>query len=143
MQGLAAGVGLFATALLFGGMVFFAFIVAPNVFRALGPQHAGAFLRRLFPVYYVFGAGMAGAAAIALVPVAWEAALVMAVVASGFVFSRQGLMPRINAYRDAELAGEASAKQPFARLHRLSVVINLAQMVLVALVLVGFAGRAW
>jgi hypothetical protein len=75
--------------------------------------------------------------------VAWEAALVMAVVASGFVFSRQGLMPRINAYRDAELAGDASATQPFARLHRLSVVINLAQMVLVALVLVGFAGRAW
>jgi uncharacterized membrane protein YhiD involved in acid resistance len=127
VQGLAAGVGLFATALLFGGMVFFALIVAPNVFRALGPQHAAAFLRRLFPVYYVFGAGMAAAA----------------VVASGFVFSRQGLMPRINAYRDAELAGDASAKQPFARLHRLSVVVNLAQMVLVALVLVGFAGRAW
>jgi hypothetical protein len=136
VEGLAAVVGLFATALLFGGMVFFAFIVAPNVFRALEARHAGAFLRRLFPVFYVFSAGMAAAAAIALAPLAWEAALVMALVASGFVFSRQGLM-------DAELAGDASARQPFARLHRLSVVINLAQMVLVALVLVGFAVRAW
>lgn len=143
MHGIAAGVGLFATALLLGAMVFFAAVVAPSVFRALEPRDAGAFLRRLFPVYYVFGAGMAGAAAIALLPVAWEAALVMAVVASGFVFSRQGLMPRINAYRDAELAGDASAGLPFSRLHRLSVVINLAQMLLVALVLVGFAGRAW
>jgi hypothetical protein len=143
MEGLAAVVGLFATALLFGGMVFFSFIVAPNVFRALEARHASAFLRRLFPVFYVFGAGMAAAAAIALAPLAWEAALVMALVASGFVFSRQGLMPRINAYRDAELAGDASARQPFARLHRLSVVINLAQMVLVATVLVGFAVRAW
>jgi hypothetical protein len=143
VQGIAAGVGLFATALLLGAMVFFAVVVAPSVFRALEPRHADAFLRRLFPVYYVFGAGMATAAAIALVPVAWEAALVMAVVASGFVFSRHGLMPRINAYRDAELAGDASARLPFARLHRLSVAINLGQMVLVALVLVGFAGRAW
>ena len=143
MQGLAAGVGLFATALLLGAMVFFAAVVAPSVFRALEPRHAGAFLRRLFPVYYVFGAGMAAAAVIALLPVAWEAALVMAVVASGFVFSRQTLLPRINAERDAALAGDTSAEVPFARLHRLSVAINLAQMVLVALVLVGFAGRAW
>ncbi len=143
MEGIAAGVGLFATALLLGAMVFLAVVVAPTVFRALDARHAGAFLRRLFPVYYVFGAGMAAAAAIALLPVAWEAALVLAVVAAGFVFARQGLMPRINAYRDAELAGDAAAKVPFARLHRLSVAINLAQMILVALVLVGFAGRAW
>ncbi|WP_439576395.1 DUF4149 domain-containing protein [Elioraea sp.] len=143
MQGIAAGTALFATALLLGGMVFFAFVVAPTVFRALEAKAAGAFLRRLFPVYYVWGTGMAGAAAIALVPVAWEAAIVLATVTAGFVFAHQALMPRINAYRDAELAGDASAKRPFTRLHALSVAINLAQMLLVALVLVGFAGRAW
>lgn len=143
MGGLAAAVGLFATALLLGGMVFFAVVVAPTVFRALEPQSAGTFLRRLFPVYYVWGATLAGAGAFALVPVSWEAAVVMAVVAAAFVFSRHALMPRINAYRDAEFAGDASAHAPFARLHRLSMAINLAQMLLVALVLVGFAGRAW
>jgi hypothetical protein len=140
LEGISGGVALFATALLLGGMVFFAFVVAPSVFRALEPRAAGVFLRRLFPVYYVFGAGMAAAAAIALVPVMWEATIIMAVVAAGFVFARQALMPRINAYRDAELAGDASAKLPFARLHRLSVAINLAQMILVAVVLAGFAG---
>ncbi|TQF81116.1 DUF4149 domain-containing protein [Elioraea sp. Yellowstone] len=143
MEALATGVGLFATALLLGGMAFFAFVVAPAVFRALGAEAAGAFLRRLFPVYYVWCAGMAATAAVALVPLAWEAAGVMAIVAAGFVFARQALMPRINAYRDAARAGDASAQARFVGLHRLSVAINLAQMLLAALVLVGFAGRAW
>lgn len=142
MQALAALpaiVALFATALLFGAMVFFALIVTPTVFRALEADAARRLLRRLFPLYYAFGAGTAGAAAIALLPLAWEAAVVMAVVGSGFVFARRALMPRINAYRDAELAGDAAAALPFARLHRLSVAVNLGQMALVAAVLVGFA----
>jgi hypothetical protein len=143
MEGFTASVALFATALLLGGMVLFAAIVAPSVFRLLEPAAAGRFLRGFFPLYYVYGAALAGAAAFAFVPLAWEAAIVMAVVAVGFVFARQGLMPRINAYRDAELAGDASAKRPFARLHGLSVVVNLGQMLLTAAVLIGFGLRAW
>jgi uncharacterized membrane protein len=51
------------------------------------------------------------------------------------------LMPRINAVRDASLAddgaesGKPAAKR-FASLHRLSVVINFAQMLTVLVVLV-------
>lgn len=138
MSGIAAGGGLFASALLLGSMVFFALVVAPNVFRVLEPRVAGQFLRALFPIYYVWGAGLAAAGAVAFLPIAWEAGVILALVAAGFVFSRQALMPRINAYRDLELAGDASARRPFQRLHGLSVAINLAQMVLVALILVGF-----
>lgn len=143
MTAFTASVALFATALLLGGMVMFAALVAPLVFRVLAPEAAGRFLRSFFPLYYVWGAALAGAAAFAFVPLAWEAAVVMAVVAAGFVFSRQGLMPRINALRDLELAGDASAKAPFARLHGLSVAVNLGQMLLVAAVLVGFSLGAW
>jgi len=143
MTAFTASVALFATALLLGGMVMFAAVVAPMVFRALEPAPAGRFLRQFFPLYYVYGAALAGAAAFAFVPLAWEAAVVMAVVALGFVFARQGLMPRINAYRDAELAGDRGAKKPFARLHGLSVVVNLAQMLLTAAVLIGFSLGAW
>lgn len=143
MTAFTASVALFATALLLGGMVMFAAVVAPLVFRVLEPVPAGRFLRQFFPLYYLYGAALAGAAAFAFVPLAWEAAIVMAVVASGFVFARQGLMPRINAYRDLELAGDHSAKKPFARLHGLSMVVNLAQMLLTAAVLVGFSLGAW
>ncbi|MCS6855676.1 MAG: DUF4149 domain-containing protein [Elioraea sp.] len=139
MTALSAIAALFATALLFGGMVFFAAVVAPQVFRALEPPAAGAFLRRLFPVYYVWGAGLAGAGAVAFLPILWEASLILAVVCAGFVFAREALMPRINAWRDRELAGDATAHRPFRRLHGLSVAINLAQMALVGVVLVAFA----
>jgi len=139
MGAFSAVAALVATALLFGSMVFFAVVVAPQVFRALEPASAGAFLRRLFPVYYVWGAGLAAAGAVAFLPILPEASLVLAVVAAGFVFARQALMPRINAYRDLELGGDAAARRPFARLHGLSVAINLAQIALVAVVLVAFA----
>jgi hypothetical protein len=139
MATFTASVALFATALLLGGMVMFAAVVAPSVFRLLEPAAAGRFLRGFFPLYYVYGAALAGAAAFAFVPLAWEASVVMAVVALGFVFARQGLMPRINAYRDLELAGDESAKKPFSRLHGLSVAMNLGQMLLVAAVLIMFA----
>ena len=45
-------------------------------------------------------------------------------------------MPRINALRDAELAGDAAAGTRFARLHRASVSVNMVQLgaVLFALV---------
>ncbi len=138
MSTLPATAALFATALLFGSMVFFAIVVAPQVFRSLDPSSAGTFLRRLFPIYYLWGAGLAGAGALAFLPLLWEASVILAVVCAGFVFAREALMPRINAYRDLELAGDATAQRPFARLHGLSVAINLAQIILVAVVLVAF-----
>ena len=41
---------------------------------------------------------------------------------------RQWLVPRINALRDRELSGDVSAGKEFARLHRLSVAINMLQL---------------
>jgi hypothetical protein len=51
-------------------------------------------------------------------------------------------MPRINRDRDRSLAGDAAAGARFARLHRLSVWINAAQIVVVAVVLARFVGPA-
>jgi hypothetical protein len=47
-----------------------------------------------------------------------------------FVFARQQLMPAINRARDARAAGEQSAAGRFRRLHGLSVLVNLAQLLL-------------
>jgi len=45
------------------------------------------------------------------------------------------LMPLINRYRDDQLKGNQKAGKTFNILHRLSVVINLAQMGTIAFVL--------
>ena len=129
---------LFATALLLGGMVFFAVLVAPLVFRVLPAEPGGRFIRALFPGYYVFVLGCAAAAAVALFPLSPADSGLMAAVAALAVWLRQVLMPRINALSDLAKAGDAAAQKGFDRAHKLSVVANLLQMMAAAAVLAGF-----
>ena len=136
---LLSGVALLALGLLFGGMAFFAAAVAPLVFSRLPPDRSGPFIRQVFPVYYLWVLGTAAAAAVALLPVRpWDAAA-MALVAAATWWLRQRLMPRINALSDAAQAGDAAAGTRFARAHRLSVVVNAAQILTAAAVFARFA----
>jgi hypothetical protein len=131
-------IALFATALLAGGMLFFAVLVAPLVFRVLSAEPGGAFIRALFPRYYIWVAACAAAAAVALFPLSKPDAGIMAVVAGLAVWLRQVLMPRINAASDRVKAGDAAAQAPFDRGHRLSVIANGLQIVAALVVLAGF-----
>lgn len=131
-------IALFASALLLGGMVFFAALVAPIVFRVLPAEEGGRFIRTLFPRYYVWVLACSAAAAVALFPLSKPDAGVMAAVAGLAWWLRQSLMPRINALSDRAKAGDAAAKGAFDRAHRLSVVANLLQMIAAAAVLAGF-----
>ena len=134
---LVAGLAL---ALTFGGMSFFSLVMAPLVFVKLPPETAGAFIRQLFPWYYLTMGATTLIALGALVvnsgaQLTWVGSL-MALVLIGFAFARQVLMPRINQARDAELAGTANAGQHFQQLHRTSVLINAVQWLAVTAVLV-------
>ena len=123
-------------ATLFGGMVFFPSIVAPVVFRALDQASARDFLRTLFPRYYAFIIALSALSTITLAcGLRWAEAAWLAGVALSTLWVRQSLMPRINAARDASLAGDADAKKTFDRGHKLSVRINMVQMVGVLVVL--------
>lgn len=130
---------LLASALLLGGMAFFAAVLAPLVFTALPADAAGRFVRRLFPAYYIWIIAAAAVGALALLPLRLPDALGLGLVAASTVWLRQGLMPRINAMSDAAQAGDAAAKAGFARAHRLSVLVNLAQMLVALAVLLRFA----
>jgi hypothetical protein len=121
---------------LFGGMLFFAGVMAPLVHAKLPKPTAGAFLGEVFPIYYLVGAGTAllGTAASARPnPIA---AVVLALVALAFLYSRLWLLPRIN--RAREDLDETDGGR-FRRLHRQSVVVNLVQIVLVLGVLLFLA----
>jgi hypothetical protein len=120
-----------ALALAFGGMTFFSAVMAPLVFTKLPFETAGGFIRQVFPWYYLsIGLVAVVAAAAALFAGAGLVALMAALVAVGFWFARQVLMPRINAARDA------GADTTFNRLHRFSVIINGVQWLLLAVALV-------
>ena len=55
---------LLATALLFGGMVLYAFGFAAFLFTALPAEVAGPTIRRAFPHFYAFGIATATLAAL-------------------------------------------------------------------------------
>ncbi len=134
MGGLAVAV----TAMLLGSMVFFATIVAPVVFRFLPKDQRPKYLSGIFPRYYLWGAILA---AVALVPaflVDQTATALIACVLLGFFGVRQVLVPRIEVTREGRAAGNPAATEAFAKLHRISVHINLSQMfaLLVSIILV-------
>jgi flagellar biosynthesis protein FlhB len=136
---LILAIALLAAAL--GIMVFFAALVTPSAFRALPKDEAGRFIRTLFPLYYfALGVLTTLAALIAAYAVPLAAALV-GVAAAGFVFARQFIRPRLNALRDAAQAGDPEAKRQFDGLHRTSVLLNAAQLVLL-LVAIGWIAVA-
>lgn len=127
---------LFATALLLGAMVFFSFVALPVAHRKLEPMAAKRFIRALFPVYYRVIAGLSTVAALALMAEGDRLlAAAMAFVAVLAAFVDLGLRPRIYSLQDATQWGEDDARPVFKRLHRLSVLINLTQIMAVAMVL--------
>lgn len=131
-------VALFATALLLGGMVYFVAGLAPVVFRHLPANVSGPFIRQVFPVYYLYVLATAAVAGLSLLFVRTPDALAMLAVAGVTVWLREGLMRQINRWSDAAQAGDAEARVRFSRGHRFSVILNVLQMVVAAVVLARF-----
>ena len=125
--------GIFLLALIIGGMFFFAAIMTPLVFTKLPPEISGPFIRKTFPVYSQAMAGMTLAAALSLWSYSESVYLISVVIL--FLWAWLWLMPRINRYRDEQLKGNEKAEKTFNILHRLSVVVNLAQMGAIGFVL--------
>ena len=127
----------FANALvlmLLGAMLFFPSVVAPVVFTSLSEAQAGAFLRSMFPRYYAFMIAVSLVAALLFLVAndesANQAAIVCLFVGVSTLWVGQWLLPRINSARDAQLTGDTQAGRRFDRAHKLSVGINLLQLVL-------------
>ena len=122
---------IWLTGALAGSMLFFAIAVAPTVFRALPAEAAGSFLRRLFPLYFLWGLLMSLLCTITAI---YAAELVVgsicALVAILFAYARYSLLARINRARDRKKDGDATAARQFKRLHLQSVLINTAQLLL-------------
>ena len=125
---------LLACAVWVGAIVFHSAIVAPSVFATLDAARASALLRTLFPRFFRLGLVCGGIMAVALLLQAglsvWTPALTMLAVLTVSMSALEGLslwlVPKINAARDAGAAGTAR----FASLHRLSVLLTVAILLL-------------
>jgi hypothetical protein len=128
---------LLALASWVGSVLFFSFGVAPVIFRVLGKESGGRFVRVLFPRYYAWGvvSGAIALPAFAAVPMAFpeyrgpwvgvQAGLILAGILI-FLYCGNSLTPAINAARDE---GPEGAER-FDRLHKRSVQLNAAALLL-------------
>jgi hypothetical protein len=124
----------------FGGMLFFAGVMAPLVFAKLPAPTAGGFIRQVFPVYYVVMAACTALAAVLTTTIAPADALLLAAVSAGFLFARLVMLPRIDQARERATRGDQAAAARFRVVHRLSTVLNGLQLVAVTAALIRLIG---
>ncbi len=129
-------VAALGAAALFGGMLLFATVVTPTVFRSLTGTPVQAFLRSVFPLYYLYVIVTSLAGGLATISSNPRLGSALLAIAAAAAVLRQVVMPRVNAARDAELAGDTQAKSRFQMLHRFSVAVNLTQLLLAGVVVV-------
>jgi uncharacterized protein DUF4149 len=131
-------------------MAFFAFLVAPAAFASLDRDAAGRFVSVMFPRYYAVGTAL-GLVALGAVAARWlgagrplEGWIGLGLVALMLIltlYSWLVVLPAAHAAREAmrqsaTAGGLSSEALAFARLHRLSGVLNAAVMAAGALFLI-------
>jgi len=119
---------LIASSFLLGAMLFFASVAAPAIFNFLPEESRSPIFRGFFPRYYTWCAVVALIASGLSASVYPVPATIMGIVTLGFLFLRYGLIPKIETARKGRAEGDEAARAQFAKLHRLSMFINLAQM---------------
>ena len=146
METVAAAVLTLSAAVWVGAIVFQSAVVAPAVFVNLDEAAAGSFLRTLFPRFFRLGlicgalmlAGLLGLGTVA----GWTATLVALTAGTGVMILLEtislAMVPHINAARDAGEAGHST----FTQLHRTSVLLTVAILILGIAVLSVIAARA-
>jgi uncharacterized membrane protein len=136
-----------AVALWLGAMGFFAFVVAPAAFGTFEREAAGRFVGAVFPRYYAVGLAL-GLAALAGLGARWlgggwrgwdwlPVGLVLLMLALT-LYAGAVVLPAVHATREAmrQVGMDPAAAAGFARLHRLSGVLNAIVMVSGVLLLV-------
>jgi hypothetical protein len=134
-----------ALAIWVGAVVFFSFVTAPSLFTALPREMAGRATAAIFPRYYALGwtcGGVAVAAVVAPMLVgngSGRRSIVLLVMLGSMLgaslYAGRVILPRAAAARmlreDASRAAEhAAAQATFDRLHRNSVALNGAVLLL-------------
>jgi hypothetical protein len=126
----------YLTVALLSIMIFYSFGIAFNVHKTLDKENAGKLLRKLFPLYFLWGIIISIFIEVTFLYQGTSLkALLIAIVAIGFLYSRQVLVPLLNKNRDLVNEGNEEAKKTFGSLHLRSVSINLVQMLLLIIVL--------
>ena len=122
----------YLSAILFGVMFFFSFVIAPSTFRFLNEEYARKFIRGIFPLYYLLNLGISLIVALMIAYLGYFTLkfYLMLSICILFFISNFFLMPLINKLKD-----EGKEKN-FKIAHFVSVAINFIQMIFLVIVLI-------
>ena len=122
-------------------MLFYSIVIAANVHKTLDKDNAGKLLRVLFPSYFLTTAILSLIALIfSVIEKSFINTILLFLILLGSIVSRQYLVPKINAERDLQISGNISSKKIFAKLHTLSVSINLLQIIILIILTINNLG---
>lgn len=151
MHAIAPALYRLAIALWVGGMSVFSFVVTPVIFRTQTREVAGKIVGAMFPFYFRFclivavvaltARAASGAAFSGGRQLAGTALIVLSVAI--LAYHTFGLAPRMAAVREAIHARETvpeedPARREFARLHGVSMTLNLAVVAAGAVLVLGY-----
>ena len=122
---------------IFSIMLFYSLVIAVNVHKTLDRENAGKLLRVLFPSYFLTTAILSFTALVfSLIEKNFISTILLLLIFLGSIISRQYLVPRINKERDLQLSGDETSKKNFAKLHGLSVSINIIQIIILVIIII-------
>jgi hypothetical protein len=148
---IALSIFLVALACWLGGIVFFSFFTTRIVFGSLPRADAGVAIRALFPQYYMLGY-VVGTLSLVLAiyfiatrdqRLWWSATALVLAIALAFTFYAGAVIrPRVEAIRSVteEANPDPVKKAEFDKLHRMSVILNGAVLILNIAAVVGASG---
>jgi hypothetical protein len=142
---------LIAIACWLGGIVFFSFFTTRIVFASLPRPEAGVAIRALFPQYYMLGYVAGTIALVAAIYITavwtprlwWSLTTLALAIALGLTFyAGTVIRPRVEAIRGVteEANPDPARKAEFDKLHRMSVILNGAALLLNLAAVVGTSG---
>ena len=119
----------FLIPVLIGSKMFFSLVVAPNTFINLNETNARIFIRSIFPKLYLWCLILSLLISTALIFSNPTFSFVFFLISTGYFYSRQFLMQRINEVSDKKKKKDHDNKM-FKRLHNFSVAIFVIQLIL-------------
>ena len=122
---------LYLTAIIFGAMIFFSFVVAPITFKLLDEENSRKFIRGIFPFYYLLNLILSLVACILFFLNQNLSIDFLLMISIGVLFAISNfiLMPMINKYRDN------NEDKKFKISHFISVIINFVQLIFLVIIL--------
>ena len=125
-------ISLYITSIILGIMIFFSFVVAPIAFSSLNKESYSAFIRKIFPYYYLINLVLSVVVILIFIYLdIFEIKFyLISLTAILFFISNYLLMPLINKFSDQNL------QQKFKYSHLLSVILNFIQMFCLIFILI-------